>query len=246
MKRILITKFFGQNKIAVVKKENLPGIASGMLFIIRPYEDLNFDLFEYFTTGTGSKIFSEQLDSITGGETIASINKSNLSSLPIPTVTKDKKNSFENAYKSSFESVQDIANQILSNLKGIKLEESVYESLKKVGWEDSDISREQRFKYENKCLIPDFTLYSDGNPFAYVEVKNQNLAELAIKLAEEKGVKVIGATGGCFYNESITKYIKNYIEDKGYIFLQHTNSCPGDGSVSLGQAIVAGINYMDK
>lgn len=200
---ILITKFFGQNKIAVVKKENLPGIASGMLFIIRPYEDLNFDLFEYFTNGAGSKIFSEQLDSITGGETIASINKSNLSSLPIPTVTKDKKNSFENAYKSSFESVQDIANQILSNLKGIKLEESVYESLKKVGWEDSDISREQRFKYENKYLIPDFTLYSDGNPFAYVEVKNQNLAELAINqlkaIQKENKVLAILALGSLYF-----------------------------------------------
>lgn len=91
----------------------------------------------------------------------------------------------------------------------------------------------------------------DGEDLQEIAITGQKaisigLAELAIKLAEEKGVKVIGATGGCFYNESITKYIKNYIEDKGYIFLQHTNSCPGDGSVSLGQAIVAGINYMDK
>ena len=33
------------------------------------------------------------------------------------------------------------------------------------------------------------------------------------------------------------------IENAGLKFIQHTNSCPGDGSVSLGQAIVAGINF---
>lgn len=67
------------------------------------------------------------------------------------------------------------------------------------------------------------------------------LAELAILSAKEKNINIIGATGGVFYNEAITNHIKEYIEDKGFKFIQHKNSCPGDGSVSLGQAIVAGI-----
>ena len=33
--------------------------------------------------------------------------------------------------------------------------------------------------------------------------------------------------------------VKNYIENSGYKFIQHTNTCAGDGSVSLGQAIIA-------
>lgn len=66
------------------------------------------------------------------------------------------------------------------------------------------------------------------------------LAKLAVESAKEKGIKTIGATGGVFYNEAITDYIKTYIENEGFEFIQHINSCPGDGSVSLGQAIVAG------
>ena len=68
------------------------------------------------------------------------------------------------------------------------------------------------------------------------------LAKLAIESAKEKGIKTIGATGGVFYNEAITSYIKEYIENEGFEFIQHVNSCPGDGSVSLGQAIIAGCN----
>ena len=68
------------------------------------------------------------------------------------------------------------------------------------------------------------------------------LAKLAVESAKEKGIKTIGATGGVFYNEAITSYIKEYIENEGFEFIQHANSCPGDGSVSLGQAIIAGCN----
>ncbi|WP_299522042.1 carbamoyltransferase HypF [uncultured Methanobrevibacter sp.] len=65
------------------------------------------------------------------------------------------------------------------------------------------------------------------------------LSQLAIENADKKGVNVIGATGGVFYNEAITDTCKHYIEENGYQFIQHKNTCAGDGSVSLGQAIVA-------
>ncbi len=66
-----------------------------------------------------------------------------------------------------------------------------------------------------------------------------SLSEIAIKAAEDKNIENIGATGGVLYNEEITLTCKNIIEGNGYNFIQHTNSCCGDGSVSLGQAIVA-------
>ena len=67
----------------------------------------------------------------------------------------------------------------------------------------------------------------------------RGLSELAIKSADKKSLEDIGATGGVFYNESITDAVKNCIESNGYNFIQHKNTCCGDGSVSLGQAIVA-------
>lgn len=71
---------------------------------------------------------------------------------------------------------------------------------------------------------------------------SNGLSELAIRAADKKGLDSIGATGGVFYNEAITDSVKNYIESRDYTFLQHKNTCCGDGSVSLGQAIVAKYN----
>jgi len=68
---------------------------------------------------------------------------------------------------------------------------------------------------------------------------SEGLAKLAVDAANGIGIEVIGATGGVFYNEAITLATKNYIEKEGFKFIQHKNSCAGDGSVSLGQATVA-------
>ncbi|AUB60734.1 Carbamoyltransferase HypF [anaerobic digester metagenome] len=75
---------------------------------------------------------------------------------------------------------------------------------------------------------------------------SQGLAKLAIIAAEKKGVNVIGGSGGVFYNEAISMGIKRFVEDAGYSFIQHKNSCAGDGSVSLGQAAVAALKCEKK
>lgn len=87
-------------------------------------------------------------------------------------------------------------------------------------------------------------LYQNGEKKANVACAGQNtvangLAELAIDAAEKKNIQDIGATGGVFYNEAITNTVKNRIIENGFNFIQHTNTCAGDGSVSLGQAIIA-------
>ncbi|WP_407377832.1 carbamoyltransferase HypF [Methanobrevibacter sp.] len=87
-------------------------------------------------------------------------------------------------------------------------------------------------------------LYQNGENKADVARAGQNavangLAELAIRAADKKNIPDIGATGGVFYNEAITETVKNYIKNEGYNFIEHLNTCAGDGSVSLGQAIIA-------
>jgi len=67
---------------------------------------------------------------------------------------------------------------------------------------------------------------------------SEGLAEIAIRSADKKGIEHVGATGGVFYNEAITLATKNYIEKEGFKFVQHINSCAGDGSVSLGQSAI--------
>lgn len=67
----------------------------------------------------------------------------------------------------------------------------------------------------------------------------KGLSELAIQNAGN--VNTIGVTGGVFYNEAISKTCKDYITKNGFDFIQHKNSCSGDGSVSVGQAVVAKV-----
>jgi hydrogenase maturation protein HypF len=71
----------------------------------------------------------------------------------------------------------------------------------------------------------------------------EGLAKLGIKAADKTGVNVIGGTGGVFYNEAISKTIKDVVTESGYEFIQHKNTCAGDGSVSLGQAAIAALRY---
>ena len=86
-------------------------------------------------------------------------------------------------------------------------------------------------------------LYQNGEKASDVASAGQNavasgLSQLAMDGAEKKKIDVIGATGGVFYNEAITKTVKNNIETNGYKFIQHKNTCAGDGSVSLGQCVI--------
>ena len=86
-------------------------------------------------------------------------------------------------------------------------------------------------------------LYLKGEKKADVAAAGQiavarGLSELAIRSCDKKSIRDIGATGGVFYNEAITDCVKNHVENNGYNFIQHLNTCAGDGSVSLGQSIV--------
>ena len=137
----------------------------------------------------------------------------------------------------------------------MKLESYAYDYKKEDTLEDFPIISKE-FEDENgRRMILDTTAImryivdkiEEGEDLPKIAVAGQKavsvgLAKLAVESAREKGIKTIGATGGVFYNEAITSHIKEYVENEGFEFIQHINSCPGDGSVSLGQAIVAGIN----
>lgn len=71
----------------------------------------------------------------------------------------------------------------------------------------------------------------------------EGLAILGIKAADKIGIDIIGGTGGVFYNEAISRTIKEVVKENGFHFIQHKNTAAGDGSVSLGQAAIAALYY---
>lgn len=66
------------------------------------------------------------------------------------------------------------------------------------------------------------------------------LAHIAIITAKSYNTDVIGVTGGVFYNEFISKVVKEKVTSEGYRFVQHEKTCAGDGSVSMGQCAIVG------
>ena len=69
----------------------------------------------------------------------------------------------------------------------------------------------------------------------------RSLAQRTVEEAGRIGLKTIGFSGGVAYNEYITRVIRRAVEKSGFRFLVHHQVPPGDGGISFGQAIAAGL-----
>ncbi len=108
------------------------------------------------------------------------------------------------------------------------------------------------FKTENGFLVLDTTklMYKLKEMLKTENKKNiaataqkalaKGLGEIAIKKANEYGIKKIALSGGVAYNSMISREIKKKIEKNDLEFLMAQETPLGDGGVSFGQVIVAG------
>ncbi len=74
----------------------------------------------------------------------------------------------------------------------------------------------------------------------------EGLADIATKVAKEKGIKFIGFSGGVAYNEAMTKIIKRKVENENLGFLRHRILPCGDGGLALGQAVLGAAKLLAK
>lgn len=77
--------------------------------------------------------------------------------------------------------------------------------------------------------------------FAVEENLAKGIAEIAISLATKKGFEKVGLSGGVAYNDHITSCIAGTLKEAGFEFLTHRRVPCGDGCISFGQAIAAGL-----
>lgn len=67
----------------------------------------------------------------------------------------------------------------------------------------------------------------------------RGLASIAADAASTEGIEIVGGSGGVFYNRAITSTVRKEIEKLGLKFIQHEVLPPGDGCISVGQAVAA-------
>lgn len=130
----------------------------------------------------------------------------------------------------------------------MKLESVAFKSNKSL---NIDIEINNNIINTSKILNDTITLIQSGESQEDVACASQKavaegLAMLAVKSAKERNVKYIGGTGGVFYNEAISLVVKEYVEKEGFIYVQHRNTCAGDGSVSLGQAAIGALKFSER
>ncbi len=76
--------------------------------------------------------------------------------------------------------------------------------------------------------------------FCAVEAAVLGLVDAATEEAERRGVPV-GLTGGVAYSLPIVEMVASRVESRGVDLLLHDRIPPGDGGISSGQALVAGL-----
>ena len=67
----------------------------------------------------------------------------------------------------------------------------------------------------------------------------EGLSEMAVEAAADEKIKVVGASGGVFYNDAITSAVHKFATRARLRFVRHELLPAGDGAISVGQAIVA-------
>ena len=76
---------------------------------------------------------------------------------------------------------------------------------------------------------------------SFVECVAGQMVDIAAERAEREGIRKVGLTGGVSYNLPLCKIIIGLLEKKGLEPLLHDRIPNGDGGISAGQNVIAGI-----
>ena len=174
---ILLTKFFGQNKLALVTEADVPAIASNALFIIRPFDISEGYLYKYLTSKTGNDIFNKQLNRVSKGVTVPSVTLSDLKKIEVPIFEEDIVQNLDQVEYISNKDAVITAKKLMkqSAEKESNLESSVKKSFINAGWKESGFNIEQKIAISldnNKRWYPNFVYTMPDGRKTIIEVKS--------------------------------------------------------------------------
>jgi hydrogenase maturation protein HypF len=80
---------------------------------------------------------------------------------------------------------------------------------------------------------------------SFVECAAGQMVDIAADRAEKEGIRKVGLTGGVSYNLPLCGMVVRMLERRGLEPMLHDRIPNGDGGVSLGQNVIAGIKGRD-
>jgi len=104
--------------------------------------------------------------------------------------------------------------------------------------------KEGRYVLDTTRILEAVHLAKGDYPFPDIAASAQNaiavgLSEMAIKIAKDRNIGVIGFSGGVGYNDAIVRRVRDMVREEGFEFVVHSKVPCGDGGVSLGQALMS-------
>jgi len=175
---ILVSKNFGEKRIARVEESDCPAIASNALIVIRALEIPEDYLYNYFCSRAGKILFKKQLETIETGATIKTINLRDIKELRIPIFDNVTMFEMMNIDKLDWKGLSDLAEYIDTKVIGSRAETITKEMFLSNGWSKNDIvSNDYDFAINlstSMKYIPDIVLKHDKEVLAIVEVRVSN------------------------------------------------------------------------
>jgi len=199
---ILLTKHFGNNKLAFVKQENLPAIASDMLVIIRAFDVSERYLYDYLTSETGKEAFSKQLKRVQKG-VIKSVTLSDLGDILIPVFDEETMLAIENESSISKSNVSKVVTSLMARVHSEKdVIFKVHSDLVAAGWDkdrlflDDRLLRLDMFKHADVKYIPDLLYQINEKRFVLIDTK---VNFQRIKDNVDRARRILGMIGDGYY-----------------------------------------------
>lgn len=198
---ILLTKHFGQRKLALVSESDLPAIASEALFIIRPFGVSENYLYRYLSSKTGNAVFNEQLKRIERGVIVPSIRLSDLKLIEVPVFDEETMLDLEQMDSLSEDEGIETALRVLRNIGNADekaIEDLVINDLVSAGWDTSQIQKQVAINQTDKRrMIADLIYTLPDGVKVYFEIKKKISRVSPEWIAAMK--EILQGSEKCFY-----------------------------------------------